>query len=413
MMWGQVFNLENPLIGAENDWLLWSICILSATLAIYLEQRYRWAAKLTGAIIALVLAIIFSNFGIIPMDAPTWDIIWGYVVPIAIPLLLLQCNMKKIGKETGKLLIIFIIGSVGTTFGTVTGFFLLRDYIPELAGVAGVFTGSYIGGTVNLAALSAAFGVSGEMISAVTVADNILMAIYFFVLISIPSIHFFRKFYKHPYVDKVEKIASCSSENKTNAADFWQRKEISLKDLSFAISTAFAIVTLAKLISMLFEYIIPNSGTIWQMLYILLTNLYLWITTISMLCATFAHKFFGEIKCANELGTFLIYLFFFVIGVPASIPMIITHSPLLLVFALIVVVVNMLFCLIGGKILNFNLEDIILASNANIGGPTTAAAMAVSKGWVELIGPIMLIGTLGYVIGTYFGLIVGNLLLQI
>ena len=106
----------------------------------------------------------------------------------------------------------------------------------------------------------------------------------------------------------------------------------------------------------------------------------------------------------------LIYLFFFVIGVPASIQMIITNAPLLFVFTLIIALTNMIFCFVFGKLLKFNLEDIVLASNANIGGPTTAVAMAISKGWTKLIGPIMLIGTLGYVIGTYFGIIVGGLL---
>ena len=43
-------------------------------------------------------------------------------------------------------------------------------------------------------------------------------------------------------------------------------------------------------------------------------------------------------------------------------------------------------------------------------GPTTAAAMAISQGWIKLVGPIMLVGTLGYVVGTYFGTIVGNFL---
>ena len=65
---------------------------------------------------------------------------------------------------------------------------------------------------------------------------------------------------------------------------------------------------------------------------------------------------------------------------------------------------------IFGKLLKFNLEDIILASNANIGGPTTAAAMAISKGWINLVGPIMLIGTLGYIIGTYAGTFIGQFL---
>jgi len=76
---------------------------------------------------------------------------------------------------------------------------------------------------------------------------------------------------------------------------------------------------------------------------------------------------------------------------------------------MIIVLVNMLFCFLGGKLLRFDLEEIILASNANIGGPTTAAGMAISQGWVKLIGPCMLVGTFGYVIGTWLGILVGSL----
>ena len=111
-MWGNLFDLSNPLISADNTLMLWTVCVVGATVAIVLEQKYDWAAKVTGAIIALVLAIILSNFGIIPMDCGVWDAVWGYVVPLAIPLLLLQCDMRKIGKEAGRLLLIFLIGSV-------------------------------------------------------------------------------------------------------------------------------------------------------------------------------------------------------------------------------------------------------------------------------------------------------------
>ncbi|WP_345770229.1 MULTISPECIES: DUF819 family protein [unclassified Photorhabdus] len=44
----------------------------------------------------------------------------------------------------------------------------------------------------------------------------------------------------------------------------------------------------------------------------------------------------------------------------------------------------------------------MLACNANIGGPTTAAALAISRGWIGLVGPIMVIGTVGYVIQLYW-----------
>lgn len=409
-MWGEIFNLDNPLVGADNTWMLWAICITGAALAIYLEQRYQWAAKVSGAIVALVMALLLSNFGIIPMSADVWDIVWSYVVPLAIPLLLLQCDMRKVGKESGRMLIIFLIGSAGTICGALLGYALLHNYIPELDALAGVFTGTYIGGTVNFAALGDAFDVSGNMLSAATVADNLLMALYFFVLIAMPSIGFFRKHYTHPHVDEVEAASSEGKKDETLAAQYWGRKEISLKDIAFCAATAFVIVAISQILSDWMASVIPTSSALLSMINTFLGNEYLWITTISMICATAAPGFFGEIRGSQEMGTFLIYIFFFVIGVPASVPMIIRNSPLLLVFAAIVVIVNMLFGLIGGKLLKFDLEDIILTSNANIGGPTTAAAMAVSKGWTKLIGPVILVGIFGYVIGTYAGLLVGGVL---
>ena len=136
---------------------------------------------------------------------------------------------------------------------------------------------------------------------------------------------------------------------------------------------------------------------------------YVWITLLSVVFASAFEKQANAMNGAQEIGTFFIYMFFFIIGVHASIVEILTNAPLLFVFCFIMVVVNMLFCLIGGKILNFPLEDIIIASNANIGGPTTAAGMAISQGWTSLVGPAMLVGTFGYAIGTYIGIVVGSM----
>ncbi|MCA6220567.1 DUF819 family protein [Photorhabdus antumapuensis] len=77
-----------------------------------------------------------------------------------------------------------------------------------------------------------------------------------------------------------------------------------------------------------------------------------------------------------------------------------------LLFVFIIVMINLLLTLSFGKLFKFNLEEIILACNANIGGSTTAAAVAISRGWIGLVGPIMVIGTGGYVIGNYIGSIV-------
>ena len=197
---------------------------------------------------------------------------------------------------------------------------------------------------------------------------------------------------------------------RTQAAAYWSRKDISLKDIALDIAYAAAVVYLAKCAAGAVGALIPDAGVALHMLHTFFGSEYVWITTISMAFATFAERQAAQLHGAQEIGTYFVYLFLFVIGVPASISEILTRTPLLLAFTGIMVAMNMLFCFVGGRLLHFDLEDIILASNANIGGPTTAAGMAISQGWSALVGPAVLVGTFGYVIGTYLGILVGGVL---
>lgn len=400
---------RESLIAPDDTWALLALLMVSVALAIWLEQKYQWASKISGAIIALLIALAASNLSIIPTSCPLYDdIVWGYAVPMGIPLLLLQCNMKKIWKETGRMMIIFMIGAVGTVAGAFIAYTLLHSYIPGLEGVAAMMTGSYIGGGVNFAALASEFEV-GEIKAATTVADNLLMALYFFALIFIAGMKFFRKHYSHPHIDQVE-INGDLGDSQTQAAAYWSRKDISLKDIGINFAYSAAVVYAAKLIAGALSSLIPDTGVILHMVNTFFGSEYVWITTVAMLVATFGEKQVAKLSGSQEIGTYLIYLFLFVIGVPASVYKILTETPLLLAFTAIMVGINMLFCFVGGKLLRFDLEDIILASNANIGGPTTAAGMAISQGWSALVGPVMLVGTFGYVVGTYLGILVGGIL---
>jgi uncharacterized membrane protein len=401
--------LEQTLIKADDYVTLWGIIVVWASASIYLEQRYRWAAKISGAIVALIGAIILSNTGIIPTASPVYDAVWTFIIPLAIPLLLFHVNIKRIWQESGRLLIIFLISSIGTVAGVIISFFLLKDHIPVLDKLGAMLSASYIGGGVNFAAMAAKFETPGEMVSAAVVADNLMMAIYFVVLMMVPAIGFFRSRYKTPHVDQVES-RSIGEEGKTLAESFWKRKDISLKDIALSVGTAFLLVIIAFKIAEFLDKAIPSGDEVSFFINLvngLFGDKYLMLTTLAFLALAMFPRYFESINGSQEIGTFLIYLFFVVIGIPASIPLIIENAPLLLVFVFIIVVVNLAVSLTAGKLLKYDLEEILLASNANVGGPTTAAAMAIAKGWKDLIGPILVVGTLGYIIGNYVGTALG------
>lgn len=387
---GMMFTI-GTLIAKDDTWILWAIIIVWATVSIFLEQKYQWASTISGAIIALVGAMLLSNFKIIPTESPVYDTVWDYAVPISIPLLLFSSNILKIWKESRRLLYIFLIASVGTLMGTTVGFILLHQWIPYLAKIGAMMTGSYIGGGVNFAALSTKFKTPSDMISSTVVADNSVMALYFMLLIVIPSLPIIKRWFKTDY--------QTESTPETQQS-YWQPKQIQLLDIALSIAIAVALVAISFKLSEIIQHVIPQSNVLLTILVSFFGDQYLLLTTLTLLAVAIWGDFFDKLAGSSEIGTFIIYIFFVVIGTPASFMTIIKTAPLLFVFVMIILIFNLGLSLILGKLFNFKIEEILLASNATAGGPTTAAALAISKGWQGLVGPILIIGTLGYVIGT-------------
>ena len=230
----------NSLISSDNTWVLWTFLVVWSAISIVLEQKYKWASKITGAIIALLGAIIFANLKIIPTESSVYDSVWSYVVPVAIPLLLLKADIKKVKNESGKMLGAFHVSALGTVVGTFISAFLLSSIIPHIAEIAGMMTGSYIGGGANFVAMTNAFKAPENITNATIVADNLVMAVYFFVSMSIPSILFFKNKWG---------MATEGEQNSGGSSTYWTKKEISLKDIAVALAIAFSVASLSNLLS--------------------------------------------------------------------------------------------------------------------------------------------------------------------
>jgi uncharacterized membrane protein len=81
---------------------------------------------------------------------------------------------------------------------------------------------------------------------------------------------------------------------------------------------------------------------------------------------------------------------------------------ILFVFAIGILTVHLLVILLAGRLMHLDLAEIVIASNANMGGPTSAAAMAVARRWETLVIPAVLCGTLSYATATFIGVAVGH-----
>jgi len=168
---------EQPLISTDQHWALWALLFLTAGFGLWAEKT-KWGSKLSAVIVTILTTFLFSNLSIIPTHAPSYNILWAYLVPIAIPLLLFKANMRRIIKGAGPTLIAFTIGAAGTVLA-----FNLIPLGEEGWKLAGIFCSTYIGGSMNFVASAEALQMnSGEILTAGVAANNLMMTVYFIIL---------------------------------------------------------------------------------------------------------------------------------------------------------------------------------------------------------------------------------------
>ncbi len=383
------------LIASENTWALWAIIAAWVAVSITLEQRYRWARVISGPVLLLGGALVLSTARVIPTQSPVYDVVWDYVVPVCVPLLLFRANVVRIVRESGPMFLAFHIAAIGTVAGAFVAFLALRHSgLSELIVLLGIMTGSYTGGSVNFLALTDRYDPPESLANALLVADNVVMAVLFLVCFSLTSVPFLRRAFRTPHADEVDR----AGDDATAASDYWKPKPISLRDIALALAIAVAIAGIANLAA---SAVNASSAPDW--IKAVLGQSYLVITILCVLVATTCDRWLTRIQGADELGTYLIYLFFFVLGAPADFVTVVVKAPILLVLCAIMAITNLLVTLGLSWILRRPLEEAALAVNVTLGGAPSAAAMAIAKGWTSLVVPSILVGIWGYIVGTWLG----------
>ncbi len=390
------------MISPQDTWSLWALIVSGTALAIWMENNFKWAARLSGPVIALLIAMVLSNLRVMPAESPAYDFIGDYFVPLAIPLLLFRANVFEIARVTGKVFVIFHVASLGTILGAVLATWLLNGRVPgtnteTLSQVAGIMTASYIGGGINFFAVKETFGTSENLTGPLLVADNFIMAGAFVAMLGMCGSTWFRRHFAHPHELAAEQADAAV------VGGHWTAKDLTLIDVAKALAVAFVVVALAKKLGVLINDTLPAS-----FYRTLLGNKFVLITAIAVAAATLFPRQLERIRGTELLGGLMLYVFLFSIGLPADLVAVFKNLPMLFLFCLIIAVVNMGVTLAAARAFRWNIEEAALCMNATLGGPASAAAMAASKGWDKLVLPGLLAGIWGYIIGTAIGIATTN-----
>ena len=378
------------VIPADN-----SIAVIAALMVLsggsMLLAKTRLGAQVTGTVIVILGAIAASNLKLIPHSAPAYDFIFTYIVPLLIPLFLFQADLRRIVTEASRTTGAFLLATVGTVAGVTIAALMLDlsglgtgSGVPEAsreAAVVGLFASTYIGGSVNYAALGEITGLNQDasFFSAATAADNLFSAVYLSLIALLPGLAAITRFFP----------AHTQETNSDEApAAITEEQPMTAVSLCLAIAASLALVALADSL----EQALGLSG--WR--YIILTALVLAVAT---LVPNARHWFSG----AFELGIALSFAFFAAIAAGANIPAMLSVAPLLIGMVCILLSVHLAVLLALGALCRLTLPELLTASNAAILGATTAPAMAAAKGWRDQITPGVLVGVLGYALGTFIG----------
>jgi len=373
------------LIPADNVFALGAILFCVAWLAFLIDTR-PIGKKTSGVIWALGVSMLLSNTGIIPFSSPTYDFVGGSLVPLAIPLLLLKGDLRRIFRESGGVMIFFCIASMATVAGAVIGFYImdLGEIGPK---VAGVYTGGWIGGAVNVLAISQAVEMTSQEFSVALSASSVVSMSALMLLIAIPSIGLIKRMVP-TQVDKSAQVLPIEPEQD-------ETPTLHLTHISGALALSFIICALAQSIA---QWLQLTQYSI----------LFITVLTIAVANA-FPGKMAG-LKGDFELGMLLMYLFFVAVGAGIDAISFIASAFHLFVYGMLIIIIHLVLVLFAARVMKVDMVEAIVPSSAALVGPAVTAAIATSKGWKHLVTPGIMCGVFGYVIGTFIGVTVTAML---
>lgn len=365
---------------------LLTLALLVAVISL-LEQKggLKVFKYIPAVVLIYIFSMVFASFGLFEQNEDintVYENTKKYLLPAMLFLMLLQVDIRDFFKLGKSLLIAYSLAVFSIVFGFITVSWAF-SFDADMAGAFGALSGSWTGGMANMVAVGTALGVSQEAFGYALIVDSVNYTLWMmFLLFLTPFAYYFNSFTaSHEQMQKLANIRYIS--------EVGSKRYLFLLPLSLLV--AFSVNFAAYSGLEIFNYT---------------------TTTVILATALGILGSFTKLKTINgssQTGSAMLYMLIALIGSKALFE---NFSGVgVYVFAgFCILVIHAFIMVAGAKIFKLDLFSIAIASLANIGGVASASILAATYN-KALVGVGVLMAVMGFIIGTFVGLAVGNILI--
>jgi uncharacterized membrane protein len=415
--------------------LLIALYLLFPIFIILICQKWTLFKKLGSIVVAYGFGLLFGNIGILPSGSDSYiferqgraaipatemsqlvdsgvisgddifvnqissvqDMILTIVIPLALPLLLFSLNIRKWLKYAKTGFLSMILALISVVVVIVASFFIFRGSVPETGKVAGMLVGIYTGGTPNVAAIKTALGVDSNLFLMTHTSDLVIGAIViiFFITLAPRLFSLFLPKFKYLETNGSSSDMIAEAESMEDFSRLIGKK--AFVDILRALGIALLIFTISAGVSLLVD---PSQ----QMMIVILM-----ITTLGLAASLIPRV--NRIGNSFQLGMYLILIFSFVVSSMADLSkmMSVEYINVTLMVAF-VVFGSLIIHLILAAIFKINVDDFLITTTALVYSPPFVPVVAGALRNKEIIITGLTVGIIGYAIGNYIGIFMGQFL---
>ena len=370
--------------------------VLFPLLIIEAFKRWTIVQKIGTVVLAYAVGIIASLCGVFNFADPAvgdtfsklQSTIMSVSVPLAIPLMLFNCDFKLWTKALPKTAWALVTGIVAVVVSVVSGFFIFRNHVPDAANVSAMMTGIYTGGTVNFNALGASLGVNKSVMAIVLAFQMVITMPYIFFLLG-GGYKVFRKLL--PYKDITHK--GRMDEENVETADVENYRGMFEKKnfigMMKGLGLSFMFLAIGAGLALLI------TGTLNELVVILT------ITTLSIIASFF--KPVRKLPKTFELGMFFILIFSVIVASMFDINSVNGGSLYIGGFVLWIIGISVGLHLLLCRIAKVSGDLFCVCQVGLLCSPPFVPPIAGAMKNKKVLISGIVVGLVGYAIGTYLG----------